>query len=179
MNQQKRIMIVLLSIMALGSHLAYANNGQNDMIPRAANIAKQSATEAGDITLTQARVATRAAILKAQALKTLMSVCIVDAGGHIKSFVRMDDAWLGSVDIAIKKARTARLFNINTGEIGKMSQPGGPFYQLEHTNGGLISFPGGVPIKNKHGKIIGAIGVSGSTNENDQAVAEAGAAAVK
>ncbi len=112
------------------------------MTQRTANIAKQSATEAGDIPLTQARVATRAAILKAQALKTLMSVCIVDAGGHIKSFVRMDDAWLGSVDIALKKARTARLFNINTGEIGKMSQPGKLFNQQEHSNGGFHQLQG-------------------------------------
>jgi len=179
MNHQKRMMIVLLGIIAMSGHLAYASNGQHDMIPRSAQMAYQANTPTNDVTLTQARVATRAAILKAKALKTLMTICIVDAGGHIKSLLRMDGAWIGSVDIAIKKARTARLFNINTGDIGKMSQPGGPFYQFEHSNGGLISFPGGVPIKNRNGQIIGAIGISGSTNENDQAVANAGAAAVK
>jgi uncharacterized protein GlcG (DUF336 family) len=176
MNLQKRLMIVLLGIIAF-SHLAYAGNQTNEMVLRSAPMAHKA--HINDISLSQARVATRAALLKAKALKTLMSICVVDVGGHIKSVVRMDGAWLGSVDIAIKKARTARLFNIDTGEIGKMSQPGGPFYQLEHSNGGLITFPGGVPIKNKHGHIIGAIGVSGSTNENDRAVAEAGAAAVK
>ena len=81
------------------------------------------------------------------------------------------------IDIAIKKARTARFFDMNTGEIGKLSQPGGALYNIEHSNGGLITFPGGVPIKNASGEIIGGIGVSGSTVENDHLVAEAGAAA--
>ena len=89
----------------------------------------------------------------------------------------MDGAWLGSIDIAIKKARTARMFDMNTGEIGKLSQPGGSLYNIEHSNDGLITFPGGVPIKNREGEIIGAIGVSGSTVENDHAVATAGAEA--
>lgn len=91
----------------------------------------------------------------------------------------MDGAWLGSIDIAQRKARTARLFDMNTGAIGQLSQPGGPLYGIEHSNGGLISFPGGIPIINSSGAVIGAIGVSGSTVENDHAVAEAGAAAVK
>ena len=89
----------------------------------------------------------------------------------------MDGAWLGSIDISIKKAKTARFFDMNTGEIGKLSQPGGPLYGIEHSNGGLITFPGGVPIKNQQGTVIGAIGVSGSTVENDHAVAMAGAQA--
>ena len=74
---------------------------------------------------------------------------------------------------------TARFFNINTGEIGKLSQPGGSLYNVEHSNGGLITFPGGVPVMNAAGEIIGAVGVSGSTVENDHLVAEAGAAAVR
>jgi uncharacterized protein GlcG (DUF336 family) len=89
----------------------------------------------------------------------------------------MDGAWLGSIDISIKKARTARFFDMNTGELGKASQPGGPLYNIEHSNGGLITFPGGVPLKNRQGEVVGAIGVSGSTVENDHAVAVAGAAA--
>ena len=87
-------------------------------------------------------------------------------------------AWLGSIDIAQKKARTARWFDMNTGDIGGLSQPAGPLYNIEHSNGGLITFPGGVPIKNGQGEVIGAIGVSGSTVENDHTVAEAGANAV-
>jgi uncharacterized protein GlcG (DUF336 family) len=90
----------------------------------------------------------------------------------------MDGAWLGSIDIAIRKARTARLFDMNTGQIGALSQPGGSLFGIEHSNGGLISFPGGIPIRNRSGAVIGAIGVSGSVVENDHAVAEAGAAAV-
>jgi uncharacterized protein GlcG (DUF336 family) len=89
----------------------------------------------------------------------------------------MEGAWLGSIDISIKKAKTARYFDMPTGEIGKLSQPGGPLYNIEHSNGGLISFPGGVPLKDKEGNIVGAIGVSGSSVENDHAVAEAGAQA--
>jgi uncharacterized protein GlcG (DUF336 family) len=86
----------------------------------------------------------------------------------------MDDAWLGSIDIAIKKARTSRFFDMATGDIGNLTQPGGPLYNIEHSNGGLITFPGGIPLKNSDGEVIGAIGVSGSTVENDHLVALAG-----
>ena len=107
-----------------------------------------------------------------------MDIAVVDAGGNLKSFVRMDGAWLGSIDISIRKARTARWFDMNTGEIGKLSQPGGPLFGIEHSNGGLITFPGGVPLKDGNGRVVGAVGVSGSTVENDHAVAAAGAAAL-
>ena len=133
---------------------------------------------ASDITLEQAQIAIQAAIAKAKELNTKMDISVVDTGSNLKAFVRMDSAWIGSIDIAIKKARTASLFETNTGEIGQLSQPGKPLYNIEHSNGGLITFPGGVLIKTKAGEIIGAIGVSGSTVENDQAVAEAGAAAL-
>ena len=133
---------------------------------------------ASDITLEQAQIAIQAAVAKAKELNTKMDISVVDTGSNLKAFIRMDGAWLGSIDIAIKKARTAILFEMNTGEIGQLSQPGKPLYNIEHSNGGLITFPGGVPIKTKTGEIIGAIGVSGSTVENDQAVAEAGAAAL-
>ncbi len=132
-----------------------------------------------DITHAQAWAALEAAMKKAQELKTKMDIAIVDAGANLKGFIRMDEAWLGSIDIAHKKARTARYFNMNTGELGKLSQPGGPLYAIEHSNEGLITFPGGVPIKNAQGEVIGAIGVSGSTVEHDHAVAEAGAKAVR
>lgn len=119
-----------------------------------------------------------AALSKAEDINTKMDIAVVDAGANLKAFVRMDEAWIGSIDIAIKKARTARFFDMATGEIGKLSQPGGPLYNIEHSNDGLITFPGGVPLKNSKGEIIGAVGVSGSTVENDHLVAEAGAAAV-
>jgi len=132
-----------------------------------------------DITLAQAKAAIDAAFAKAQQLGTKMNIAVVDAGANLKAFLRMDGAWLGSIDISIRKARTARFFDMPTGEIGKLSQPGGSLFAIEHCNGGLITFPGGVPIVTAAGEIIGAIGVSGSTVENDHAVASAGAAAVK
>lgn len=126
------------------------------------------------ITLEQAETALKAAKEKAKEIGTLMNIAVVDAGANLTAFARMDGAWLGSVDIAQKKARTARYFDMPTGEIGKLSQPGGSLYNIEHSNGGLITFPGGIPIKNSDGEIIGAIGVSGSTVENDHTVAQAG-----
>jgi len=132
-----------------------------------------------NISLEQADAAIKAAKEKARQLNTLENIAIVDAGVNLVAFARMDDAWIGSVDVALRKARTARYFNMETGELGKWSQPGGPGWQIEHSNGGLITIPGGVPIKNKKGDIIGAIGVSGSTAENDHVVAQAGADAVK
>jgi uncharacterized protein GlcG (DUF336 family) len=130
------------------------------------------------ITLEQAEKIITVAKAKAIALNTKMNISIVDAGANLLAFVRMDGAWLGSADISLKKAKTARFFDMNSGIIGTLSQPGGSLYNIEVSNGGLISFPGGVPIKNAAGEIIGAIGVSGSTVENDQAVAEAGANAL-
>src|SRR3954465_4435439 len=131
-----------------------------------------------NITLSQAEAAIKAAKEKSRELGTLMNIAVVDAGTNLIAFVHEDGAWLGSIDIAQKKARTARYFNMDSGEIGKLSQPGGPLYHIEHSNGGLISFPGGVLIKNTNGEIIGAIGVSGDTVDNDQIVAQAGADAL-
>lgn len=132
-----------------------------------------------NINLNQAEKIIAAAKNKAQALDTNMNIAIVDAGANLLAFARMDGAWLGSLDISIKKAKTARFFDMNTGAIGELSQPGGTLYNIEHSNNGLITFPGGVPIKNRSGEIIGAIGVSGSSVENDHAVAEAGAISIK
>jgi len=127
-----------------------------------------------NLTTEQAQTALAAALQRAKALGLKMNIALVDAGANLKAFLRMDGAWLGSIDIAIKKARTARLFDINSGEIGKLSQPGGALYQIEGSNGGLISFPGVLPLTDGAGEVIGAIGVSGSTVENDQRVAQAG-----
>ena len=132
-----------------------------------------------NITLEQAEKAIAAAKAKAKEINTLMNIAVVDSGTQLIAFAHMDDAWLGSIDISQKKARTARYFNMPSGEIGKLSQPGGPLYNIEHSNGGLISFPGGLVIKDSKGEIIGAIGVSGDAVENDLKVAQAGADAVK
>jgi uncharacterized protein GlcG (DUF336 family) len=130
------------------------------------------------ITLEQAEHVAAAAIEKANAIGVSMNIAIVDEGANLVSFHRMDNAWLGSVDISIKKAKTARFFDMNSGEIGKLSQPGGPLFNIEHSNGGLITFPGGVLLKDNSGKIIGALGVSGGAVVQDHEVASAGAAAM-
>ena len=131
-----------------------------------------------DISLKQAHEAVDAALKKSTEMGVKMDIAVVDAGANLKSFARMDGAWLGSIDIAQIKARTARFFDMPTGDIGGLSQPGGPLYNIEHSNGGLITFPGGLPLKNSAGDIIGGIGVSGSSVEDDHAVAEAGAGVV-
>lgn len=126
-----------------------------------------------DITLEQTEYVLAAALADATARGLAMNVAIVDAGANLKAFARQDGAWLGSIDISIKKARTARHFDMPTGDIGSLSQPGGPLYNIEVSNDGLISFPGGLPLA-VEGVVVGAIGVSGSTVENDHAVASAG-----
>ena len=107
-----------------------------------------------------------------------MDICVVDAGSNPVAFVRMDGAWIGSVDISFKKAKTAAWFTMDTAALSPLVQPGQPLYNIEHSNSGLITFPGGVVIKNDVGDVIGAIGVSGSSVENDHEVAVAGATAV-
>lgn len=130
------------------------------------------------ITLEQANQVVQAALAKSTEIGTLMNVAVVDAGGNLTAFAKQDGAWMGSIDISIKKARTSRMFDMPTGAIGELSQPAGALYNIEHSNGGLITFPGGLPIKDSSGEVIGAVGVSGSTVENDHIVAETGAAAV-
>jgi uncharacterized protein GlcG (DUF336 family) len=126
-----------------------------------------------ELTLEVAETMIQAAKSKSVQLKILEDIAVVDASGTLKAFVRMDGAWLGSIDIAIRKARTARYFDMESAEIGKMSQPGQPLYGVEQSNGGLITFGGGIPLKDVDGKVIGAVGVSGSSVENDVEVARA------
>lgn len=127
------------------------------------------------IAINDAEKVIQAARKAAIKLKTKMCIAIVDSGANLKAFHRMDDAWVGSIDVAIKKAKTAVFFMMPTGEVGKLSQPGQPLYGIEHSNEGLITFPGGLPIVDSEGVLIGAIGVSGSSVENDHEVAKAGA----
>jgi uncharacterized protein GlcG (DUF336 family) len=130
----------------------------------------------GDLTLAQAQKVVAAAEAKAQQQGTLMNIAVIDAGGNLKAFARMDGAFLGSIDISLKKAKTAREFNMSSKELGDLAQPGKPLYGIEVTNGGLAIFGGGELIRDKSGTIIGAIGVSGSSVEDDMAVSQAGAA---
>ena len=126
------------------------------------------------VTIKDAEKIIAAAVKEAERTKTQMCIAVVDSGADLKAFFRMDGAWVGSIDIAIKKAKTAVFFGMPTGAIGKLSQPGGPLFGIEHSNDGLITFPGGLPIVDNEGVLVGAIGVSGSSVENDHIVATAG-----
>jgi uncharacterized protein GlcG (DUF336 family) len=106
-----------------------------------------------------------------------MNIAVADAGGNLVAHVRMDEAWMGSIDISIKKAFTSRAFDVSTKDLAKLSQTGGQFFGIHASNDGRIMiFAGGVPLK-RAGKVVGAIGVSGGSGEQDHAVAEAGAIA--
>lgn len=130
------------------------------------------------LTLADARRIIAAAEKKAAAIKQPMNIAVADAGGNLIAHVRMDDAWIGSIDISIKKAYTSRAFDISTKDLATHSQSGDQFFGIHASNGGKIMiFAGGIPLK-KGGKVIGAIGVSGGSGKQDHAVAEAGAAAL-
>ncbi len=130
------------------------------------------------ITLEAARSIIAAAEKKADEIGQPMNVAVVDEGGNLVAFERMANAWLGSIDIAQKKAWTSRAFDIETGDLAQHSQSGGQFFGIHASNNGKVMiFAGGVPLK-QDGKVVGAIGVSGGSGEQDQAVAEAGAAAL-
>ena len=127
------------------------------------------------ITLEEALHVIEAARRKADAIGQPMNIAVVDEGGNLKAHVRMDGAWIGSVEIAINKAWTSRAFDIETGALGKYSQPGKEFFGITASNHGRVMvFAGGVPLR-RNGTVVGAIGVSGGMGEQDQAVAEAGA----
>jgi uncharacterized protein GlcG (DUF336 family) len=129
------------------------------------------------ITLEIANQIIEAAIKKANQIKQPMCIAVVDEGGNMVQHVRMDGGCLGSVDISLHKAYTARAFNCTTKELGANSQPGCQFYGIHVSNiGKIMIFAGGIPLKYK-GKIVGAIGVSSGSEEQDVAVAEAGVAA--
>ena len=126
------------------------------------------------VTLSDARAIIAAAEAKAQEIGQPMNIAVVDAGGNLIAHVRMDGAWLGSIDISIKKAFTSRAFDIATHDLAKEAQPGKQFYGIQESNGGRIMiFAGGIPLK-RDGKVVGAIGVSGGAGAQDQSVAEAG-----
>ena len=111
---------------------------------------------------------------KASQLGIAVSVAVMDEGGNLKALSRMDGAWLGSVDVAIKKAKTSALFEMETQTIWQFASPAGQAHGIESTNGGLVTFAGGIPLKSEEGKLIGSIGVSGGTVDQDYEVAQAG-----
>ncbi len=129
------------------------------------------------VKLEDARRIIAAAEKKANEIGQPMNIAVADAGGNLVAHVRMDGAWIGSIDISIKKAFTARAFDISTKDLAAHSQSGGQFFGIHASNEGKVMiFAGGIPLK-RDGKVLGAIGVSGGMGAQDQAVAEAGAAA--
>jgi len=129
------------------------------------------------VTLKEARKVIEAAEARAEKIGKPMNIAVVDSGGNLVAHVRMDGAWVGSVDISINKAWTSRAFDISTKELSTMSQPGQDFYGIHASNKGRVMiFAGGIPLK-RDGMVVGAIGVSGGMGAQDQEVAEAGAAA--
>jgi uncharacterized protein GlcG (DUF336 family) len=129
------------------------------------------------ITLNDAKKIIGAAEKKAASIGQPMNIAVADGGGNLVAHVRMDGAWLGSIDISIKKAFTSRAFDIATKDLAPLAQPGGDFFGIDASNGGRIMiFAGGIPLK-RDGKVVGAVGVSGGSGAQDQAVAEAGALA--
>jgi uncharacterized protein GlcG (DUF336 family) len=129
------------------------------------------------VNLEDARRVIAAAEKAAHKIGQPMNIAVVDEGGNLVTHVRMDGAWIGSIDISQKKAYTSRAFDISTKDLAAHSQSGGQFFGIHASNGGKIMiFAGGIPLK-KNGKVVGAIGVSGGSGDQDHAVAEAGAAA--
>ena len=128
------------------------------------------------LTMDKALLIIEEAIEAAKKIGQPMNIAIVDAGANLMAFMRMDGAWLGSIDIAINKAFTARAFDITTLELGRNSQPGDQFFGIHASNHGRVMiFAGGIPIR-VNGQIVGAVGVSGGSGEQDRAVAEAAVA---
>ena len=130
------------------------------------------------MTMEKAQKLIEAGIVKAKEIGQPMNIAVVDAGANLTAFARMDGAWLGSIDIAINKAFTARAFDITTLGLGRNSQPGDQFFGIHASNHGRVMiFAGGIPIK-VNGQIVGVVGVSGGSGEQDQTVAEAVVAAL-
>jgi uncharacterized protein GlcG (DUF336 family) len=129
------------------------------------------------INLEDARRIIAAAEKKAEEIGQPMNIAVADAGGNLVAHVRMDGAWIGSIDISIKKAWTSRAFDIATKDLAEHSQSGNQFFGIHASNNGQVMiFAGGIPIK-KRGKVVGSIGVSGGSGDQDHSVAQAGAAA--
>ena len=130
------------------------------------------------ITLEEAQSIIQAAQQKAQEMGQPMNIAVMDNGNNLKAFARMEDAWLGSIDIAINKAYTSVSFLMSTQDLGEMAQPGQPLFGINTTNDGrIVIFGGGIPIM-RGDDVAGAIGVSGGTPDQDHEVAEAGLSAM-
>ena len=129
------------------------------------------------LTTRHAQALISAAEDKANSMNVSVNIAVLDNGAHLKAFLRMDGAVLGSIDVATRKARTAVLFEVNSEAVWEYCKPGAPAPGLELTNGSLAPFAGGIPLKNSDGLLQGAVGVSGGSVEQDFEIAKAAAAA--
>lgn len=130
------------------------------------------------LTARMGRAVIEAVVSSAEEMGVRSNVAVVDAGCDLVAFLRMDGALLGSIDVAMRKARTAGLFGMATGDLGALSGDAGPLRGIELTNGGLVTFGGGEPLRDADGTVIGGVGVSGSTVEDDSKLAQVGADAI-
>ncbi len=130
------------------------------------------------ITLEQARTAIAAGEALAKKIGVPVNIAVLDAGTNLKAFCRMDGAVLGSIDVAMGKARTAALFQITSDAVWDYCKPGAPAPGLDRSNGGLMTFAGGIPIASANGEILGAVGVSGGAVSQDREIAQAAVASV-
>ncbi len=125
------------------------------------------------MTLADAELLLQAAKTKAKAIGVSASIVVLDAAAHLKAFCRMDGAWLGSIDVAMRKARTSVLFEMNTETVWEIGNPEAQAHGIETTNGGLVTFAGGMPLKGPEGQILGSVGVSGGLVPQDAEIAQA------
>jgi uncharacterized protein GlcG (DUF336 family) len=160
----------------LGEVTAQGSRASIDTERREREIMAEGAKTKETITLEEARRVIDGAARKAEEIGQPMDIAVVDAGGNLKAHVRMDGAFVGSITISINKAYTAIAFQQQTAHLQDDTRPGGPIFGLSDAHGGrLVVFPGGIPLV-REGEIVGAIGVSTGTVEQDQEVAEGGAA---
>jgi uncharacterized protein GlcG (DUF336 family) len=131
------------------------------------------------LTSAQADALVKAAKSKAGEIGVAATVVVLDFAGHLNAFSRMDGAWLGSIDVAMRKARTSVLFEMETQSVWDLCKPDAQAHGLEQTNGGLVTFAGGVPLKGSDGSLLGAIGVSGGAVAQDFEIARAGSLALR
>jgi uncharacterized protein GlcG (DUF336 family) len=131
------------------------------------------------LTIDQANAMIAAGTARARDLGIAANIAVLDAAAHLKVFVRMDGAVLGSIDLAIGKARTSALFQISSEAVWDYCKPGAPAPNLEASNGGLMPFPGGLPVTDANGTVIGAVGVSGGAPSQDLEIAQAAVAALR
>ncbi|MDN7674902.1 heme-binding protein [Burkholderia oklahomensis] len=126
-----------------------------------------------ELTLERAQRIVDAGVANAAGVAVAVAIAVVDAGAHLVAFARMDDAFIGAIDLATRKAGTSARFRMPSASLGALSAGDGPIRTIEHSNGGLVTFGGGLPLVGAHGRCIGAVGVSGGTVDEDDAIARA------